>query len=452
MTTRSGSEPDLGASTPTSESPPARDDVVRRLGGRRAMLASILPNAIEFYDFYLFGLLAPVLAKVFFPSNDSVAGLLYVFTLFAVAFAARPVGAALFGHFGDRYGRRNTVVMGVLLMVVATAMIGLAPTYAAVGILAPIWLTVARLLQGISTGGQIGGLLTYLVELAPSNHRGRYGAVLNVASGLGSLLGVLSGQFIALFDPEDLASWGFRIPFLVSIPLALTVLVLRWGAPESPEFVEQQAGALVKQPLLTTFRLHSRKLLLVIGVVLTQVVGGFGLLIYLPTYLQTSVHMSQSTAYGYGVVLSVLWTVLVVPMGALSDRIGRRPVLMGGALLMAVGVFPAFAMLGSGNVVLGVLACVLLMVALSAAVGPTSAIFAEQFPTNVRYTACGVGFALATSVFGGTAPLLGTYVTASLGKPWLFLLYVALAGVVTAAVAFFAVRETAHGDLATIAT
>lgn len=429
--------------------PAATDDVVRRLGGRRAVLASILPNAIEFYDFYAFGLLAPVLAKVFFPRDDGVASLLYVFTLFAVAFGARPVGAALFGHFGDRYGRRNVLVLGILLMLFATALIGLAPTYASAGLLAPIWLTVARLLQGVSTGGQIGGLLTYLVEVAPPHRRGRYGAVLNVASGFGSLAGVLSGKLIALFNPEQLTNWGFRLPFLVSIPFGLTVLLLRWNAPESPEFVKQYATERAKLPLITMFREHTKQLLLVIGVVVAQVVGGFGLLIYLPTYLQTSAHLSASTAYNYGILLSALWILLVVPMGALSDRFGRRPVLMAGAGLLAVGVFPAFHMLASGNVILGVLGCLLLMVTLTAAVGPTSAVFAEQFPTSVRYTACGLGFALATSLFGGTAPLLGTYVTSSLKMPWLFILYVAVAALVTFVVAATAVRETVHARLST---
>jgi MFS transporter, MHS family, proline/betaine transporter len=451
MKTSRGNEPPVAPTMQSSQATAtatATDDVVRRLGGRRAVFAAVLPNAIEFYDFYAFGLLAPVLAKVFFPSGDGVASLLYVFTLFAVAFGARPIGAALFGHFGDRYGRRNVLVMGVLLMLFATALIGLAPTYASVGILAPIWLTVARLLQGVSTGGQIGGLLTYLVEVAPSHRRGRYGAVLNVASGLGSLAGVLSGKLIALFDPDQLASWGFRLPFLVSIPFGLTVLLLRWSAPESPEFVKQSTAP-AKLPLVTIFREHTGKLLLVIGVIMAQVVGGFGLLIYLPTYLQTSAHVSASTAYNYGILLSALWILLVVPMGALSDRFGRRPVLMAGAGLLAVGVFPAFHMLASGNAILGVLGCVMLMVTLTAAVGPTSAIFAEQFPTSVRYTACGLGFALASSLFGGTAPLLGTYVTSSLKMPWLFILYVAVAGLVTFVVAATAVRETAHGGLST---
>jgi MHS family proline/betaine transporter-like MFS transporter len=423
---------------------------MRRLGGRRAVLASILPNAIEFYDFYAFGLLAPVLAKEFFPGGNSVAGLLYVFTLFAVAFGARPVGAAVFGHFGDRYGRRNTLVLGVLLMLFATAMIGLAPTYGSVGMLAPIWLTAARLLQGVATGGQIGGLLTYLVEAAPPGRRGRYGAVLNVASGVGSLAGVLSGKIIALLSDDQLASWGFRLPFLLSIPFGLTVLLLRWNAPESPEFAKQETRA--KLPLAVMFRHHSAQLLLVIGVILAQVVGGYGLLIYLPTYLQESAHFSASTSYNYGILLSVLWVVLVVPMGALSDRLGRRPVLMSGTVLLAVAVFPAFSMLRSGNAVLGVLGCVLLMVALTAVVGPTSAIFAEQFPATIRYTACGMGFALASSAFGGTAPLLGTYFTSSLKMPWLFLLYIAVCSLTTGLVTLLAVRETARGQLGSALT
>lgn len=420
--------------------------VVRQLGGRRAVLSAILPCAIEFYDFYIFGLLAPILATAFFPKHDSVAGLLYVFTLFAVAFAARPIGAIVFGHLGDRYGRRNTLVMSVVVMVVATVLIGVAPTYAAVGILAPIWLTVARLLQGIATGGEIGGLLTYLTEVAPPGKRGRYGSVLNVASGAGTLLGVGTAKLISLFDADQVASFGFRIPFLLSVPLALTVFLLRWGAPESPAFVGRR-HTLVKQPVLVAFRQYWRQILLVIGVVFAQVIGGYGLLIYLPTYLQKYADIPASTTYSLGILLSLLWIAFMVPMGALSDRLGRRPVLMIGGGSLAVVIFPAFAMLESGNTFLGVLACVLIMLALTAVVGPTSAVFAEQFPMHVRYSACGVGFALASSLFGGTAPLLGTYFSSTLGRPWLFILYVAFGGLVTLTVVALAVRETAFGDL-----
>ncbi|MFG1621758.1 MFS transporter [Kribbella sp. NPDC049227] len=420
--------------------------VVRQLGGRRAVLSAILPCAIEFYDFYIFGLLAPILAKTFFPEHDNVAGLLYVFTLFAVAFAARPIGAIMFGHIGDRHGRRNTLVISVVVMLVATVLIGLAPTYASVGILAPIWLTVARLLQGIATGGEIGGLLTYLTEVAPPGKRGAYGSVLNVASGLGTLLGVGTAKLISLFDADQVAQFGFRIPFLLSIPLALTVFLLRWGAPESPEFARRR-DTLVKQPVVLAFQQHWRQMLLVIGVVFAQVIGGYGLLIYLPTYLQKYSGIPASTTYSFGILLSVLWIVLMVPMGALSDRVGRRPVLIAGGGGLALVMFPAFAMLESGRTILGILACVLIMLALTAVVGPTSAVFAEQFPLHVRYSACGVGFALASSLFGGTAPLLGTYFSSSLGRPWLFILYVAFGGLVTLTVVTLAVRETAFGDL-----
>lgn len=420
--------------------------VVRRLGGKRALVAAILPNALEFYDFYIFGLLAPVLAKAFFPSRDSVAGLLYVFALFAVAFAARPVGAIVFGHFGDRHGRRNTLVMNVMLMAVATVLIGVAPTYASVGLVAPIWLTVARLLQGIATGGQIGGLLTYLSEVAPEGKRGSYGSVLNVASGAGSLIGLITGKLISLLSADQVHDFGFRIPFLLSVPLALTVLLLRWGAPESPEFVSKQLTR-VRKPVLMTFRRHWRQLLLVIGVIHAQVIGGYGLLIYLPTYLQTSAGMSASAAYGYGIVLSILWIVFMVPMGALSDRVGRRRVLIGGGIAMPIVVFPAFSMIESGVVALGLLGCLMVMLALIALVAPTSAVFAEQFPMHVRYTACGVGFAVSSSLFGGTAPLIGTYFSSSLGHPNLFIGYVALGGLITLLVVVFAVRETAFGHL-----
>jgi MFS transporter, MHS family, proline/betaine transporter len=447
MTSTDGREADLTSTTSTAE--PGTAAAGRVTVDRRSMIASMVGSLVEFYDFYVFGLLATVIAEVFFPATDPVAGLLYTFAVFGVAFVARPVGAALFGHFGDRFGRRNSLATAILLMVGATAAIGLAPTYAAVGVIAPLWLCVCRLLQGISTGGQIGGLLSYVTELAPAHRRGLYGALLPALSACGALCGTLVGALVVnTLDHDQLITWGFRLPFLIAVPLGLSGLFLRWGgAEETSSFRRQAATAKTRKPVVETFREHGRSILVILGVLMAWHLGGFLLVIYLPTYLMIGPGIAQSDAFLYGVFTAALWAVLLLPLGALSDRVGRRPVIIGGAAWLVVLTYPAFLLLDMGRTPFVLLGCTILIGGLSAVSAPAGALLTEQFPTRVRYSATGLAFAIGSSLFGGTAPFVGTFLVSSLDATWALVLYYVLAAGVTLVVTSVAIRETAGQDL-----
>jgi MFS transporter, MHS family, proline/betaine transporter len=433
VNTAPAARPDLQAAAPSMS--------------RRALVASSIGAFLEWYDFFVYGTMATIIAPLFFPNADPVSALLATFAVYGVAFVARPVGAVVFGHVGDRIGRKPAFTLSIGLMVVATLAIGFAPTYGQIGVAATVWLVAARLAQGFSTGGEFGGGTAFVLEMAPPGRRGLYGCVQAATTGLGVLAGTGVGALLSQTLPETaMQGWGWRIPFLLAVPLAVAgVLVRRRLA--GPEFDrDAQRRSHDRTPFLETVTTHRRAVATSIGLVLGWTITAYVFVVYLPSYLTTRAGLPLGAALTVVMLGVVAWVASIVGMGALSDRVGRRPVLMGGAAAVALLTFPAFALLGSGSAGAALAALVPMMVALGAMSGPTAAALAELVPARVRYTAVGLGFGLCSAVFGGSAPYLATFLVSSLHALWLLEVYVVVAALVTLVVAAV-VRESAHAPL-----
>ncbi|MGW7380815.1 MFS transporter [Streptomyces sp. NPDC054794] len=374
----------------------------------RALAAGSVGNFIEWYEFGVYGYLAPVIAQRFFTpeGGGAVEALVKTYASFALAFFFRPVGAALFGRLGDRIGRRPVLIMVVALMTGATTLIGVLPTYATVGVLAPWLLTFLRVLQGLSAGGEFGGAVSVMTEFAPPGRRGLYGAwqSFTVALGLLGGAGAATGAATVLTG-DQLADWGWRLPFLLALPMGLGALWLRLRLEETPSFrngeraVERRPG-----------RRLAGAVALGVGRVMGWSAAGYTFLVVLPSYLQTTLHTDVRRALLATVVANLGFAATILPAGLLSDRVGRRPVMLTGAVLVVVLAVPLLDVLqdpgtspaGQGAAVFVAGAVVGLMA------GPGPALLAEMFPTHVRCTGLGLAYALSNAVFSGCAGLVIT--------------------------------------------
>src|SRR6185312_4474234 len=343
---------------------------------RKTVLAGAIGNVLEWYDFALFGYFAPVLSRLFFPASDPSLSLIATFGVFAVGFLARPLGALLFGYWGDTRGRRAALAWSIILMALPTCLVGLLPTYAQVGLAAPLTLTALRFLQGLSVGGEFTGSVTFLVEHAASTERGYIGSWAGFSAQIGALLGSGVGTLMtASLSSDDLQQWGWRIPFVVGSVIALVGWYLRRRIPESPAFERlQQAGVVSSSPVRELFRSYRAPLLQVIGLVLLHGVGFYIFYVFLPSYLTKVTDLPMGTALLINTMCMALLAILIPCMGKLSDRVGHRWVLASGAAGLALGTVPFFLWLSSGHLALIVTAQVLITVFVSAYMGPFFAI------------------------------------------------------------------------------
>lgn len=374
---------------------------------RRALVAGSVGNLIEWYEFGVYGYFATIIAERFFtPEGGGEAeALVKTYASFALAFFFRPVGAALFGRLGDRIGRRPVLVLVISLMTGATTLIGVLPTYAQAGAAAPWLLTFLRILQGLSAGGEFGGAVSVMTEFAPPGRRGLYGSWQSFTVALGLLGGAGAAVVLAtVLTEQQLAAWGWRLPFLLTLPLGLGALWLRLRLDETPAFREE--GARVTPPA----REVAGAIALGAGRIMGWAAAGYTFLVVLPSYLQSSLDASFRQALVATVLANAGFAVTIVPAGLLSDRVGRRAVMVTGALLVAVSSLPLLNLLqdpGASEAVKG--AAVLAagaVVGLMA--GPGPALLSEMFPTRVRYTGLGLAYALSNAVFSGCAGLIIT--------------------------------------------
>jgi MFS family permease len=381
--------------------------VVRDASTTRAVLAGSVGNFIEWYEFGVYGYFATVIAARFFtPEGGSEAeALVKTYASFALAFFFRPVGAALFGRLGDRVGRRPVLILVVLLMTAATTLIGALPTYATVGALAPWLLTLLRVLQGLSAGGEFGGAVAVMTEFAPPGRRGLYGSWQSFTVALGLLGGAgVAALLASLLTEDQLGDWGWRVPFLLTLPLGLAALWLRLRLDETPAF--RQETAAVGPPAGEVARTVALGAARIMG----WAAAGYTFLVVLPSYLQSTLDASFQQALIATVLANAGFAVTIVPAGLLSDRVGRRAVMLTGAVLVVLLALPLLDLLqdtGTSNsvkgaAVFGAGAVVGLMA------GPGPAMLSELFPTNVRYTGLGLAYALSNAVFSGCAGLIIT--------------------------------------------
>jgi MHS family proline/betaine transporter-like MFS transporter len=418
--------------------------VPARPSARRATVTAAIGTFVEYYDFVIYAYFASVFGPLFFPATDPRVSLLLSFVVFATSYAVRPLGGLIFGPLGDRFGRRNVLAVVILLMSGATTAIGVLPTYAQVGIVAPVLITLARLVQGISVGGEFGGAASYVAEFAPVRRRGLYMSWLGVAIGLGALGGAIVAASLTVVLPESaLATWGWRVPFLLAFPLGIVGLYLRLRLEDTPEFDEiKKSGEVEKAPLRTSLRTELPSILLTIGVLAGMTVFTYLYLIFTPSYLTTFLGYDRTTALVANIACVVGFCVGMPMFGALTDRVGRKPVLMVGSVLLAAASYPGFAMMGQGSTVLlaGVLA--VLGVLTSMCFASSLPILPELFATATRYTSLSMGWNIAATLFGGAAPLIATALITGTGNDFAPAFYAILGGLLSLITAFI-VRETA---------
>jgi len=385
--------------------------IAREEESTAAVVAGVIGNVLEWFDFGVYGFFASVIGRQFFPSSDPVAFLLATFAVFAVGFFFRPLGALVFGHYGDRAGRRNALAATVMLMAISTFAIGVMPTYTGIGVWAPILLVVARLAQGLSAGGEWGGATSFIVEYAPENRRGYIGSFQQVSVAAGFLLGSLTGALVtSTMAPEAVLRWGWRLPFLFGIVVGAVGLYMRLGLPDTPKFREiAQAGQVAKSPLAETLKTHPREVLLSMGFTVLWTVAYYVLLTYMPTYLSQVVKLPLNRALISNSVALVFFVIVIPLLGALSDRIGRKPLLILSAIGFLLFTYPLFILLSGGNFLTIVLAQMAYALILACFSGPGPAALAEIFPTRVRYSALSIGYNIAVMAFGGTAPFIATW-------------------------------------------
>ncbi len=375
---------------------------------RKTVVAGAVGNVLEWYDFALFGYFAPVLSLLFFPSSDPSLSLIATFSVFAVGFLARPLGALLFGYWGDTQGRRKALAWSILLMALPTCLVGLLPTYAQIGLAAPLALTALRFFQGLSVGGEFTGSVTFLVEHAPPAERGYIGSWAGFSAQIGALLGSGIGTVAAASLTHDaLQEWGWRIPVVSGSVIAVVGWYLRRRIPESPAFERlQQSGEISSSPARDLLLSHRTPFLQVIGLVVLHGVAFYMFYVFLPTYLTRVTDLPMGTALTINTICMALLAVLIPVMGKLSDRLGHLWILAVGAAGLALGTVPFFLWLSSGQTALIVAAQALITVFVAAYMGPFFAIVATLFPVSRRYTGLSLSYNIAAALFGGTTPLL----------------------------------------------
>lgn len=402
---------------------------------RRAVTAAMIGNATEWYDYATYGYLATVLGKVFFPPANPTLSLLASFATFSVAFLIRPLGAFLLGPLNDRIGRKRTLSITILTMALATCAIGLLPGYDAVGVAAPVALVLARLVQGFAVGGEYGGASTFVVEYAPDERRGLWASWLEFGAIGGFLLASGLTTYLTYALPEqDMNAWGWRIPFLVALPLGTIGLYLRVRLTDTPSFTaltEQAAEA--QAPVRETLTGHRLRVLLCGGIVIYSCIGTYTLLTYMPSYLEQNLGMSSAAAQALIFVVSGVLTAGIPFAGALSDRFGRRTTLAAAAVGYVVLAVPAFWLIQQamwGPTLLGLLVLTLCHIPV---LGTTTATLPALFPARVRGTGVAVGYNVSFALFGGTAPLLMTWLVDATGNLYVPALYLGLVALVVLA-------------------
>jgi len=415
---------------------------------RRAIVGASVGNTVEWFDFAVYGYLAVTLGAVFFPSEDPTISLLSSFAVFGVAFVMRPLGGLFFGPLGDRIGRQRTLATVIILMSISTFVIALLPGYATIGIWAPILLVLARLLQGFSAGGEFGGASAFIAEYSPDNRRGFLVSWLEFSTLIGFILGSTSVLVLSsVLSEEALTSWGWRIPFLIAGPLGLIGLYIRLRLDDTPEFrALESAGEVSQSPFKETITQNWKPILQVAGLVIIQNAGFYIVLTYMQTYITEQLGFSTTSASLSTMLTLLVGMVLIPPLGALSDRVGRKPVLMASCVGFVVLTYPLFLLLNAGNLAGAIAAHVALGALLAVYLSTTIAALTELFPTRVRYGGFSIGYNVSVAIFGGAAPFLATYLISVTGNPLSPAFYLIAAAIATA-VTLLTIKETARTPL-----
>jgi MHS family proline/betaine transporter-like MFS transporter len=418
---------------------------------RRAVVGASIGNAVEWFDFAIYGFLATFIAAHFFPAGDDTAALLNTFAIFAAAFFMRPLGGLVFGPLGDRIGRQKVLAVVILLMSGATLLIGLLPTYTSIGVAAPLLLLGLRCVQGFSAGGEYGGGAVYLAEYADPERRGLTVTFMAWSGVLGFLLGSVTVTVLqATLPAAAMDSYGWRIPFLLAAPLGLVGLYIRLRLDDTPEFTALRTRAdIARRPLYEALTTSWRPIMSVIGLFLIFNVGYYVVFTFLPSYLIKTLHHSKTASFVSITLASLVALILILPLAALSDRIGRRPLLIAGSAGFIVLAYPLFLLLNSGSLVAAIGAHCALAAIESVYVSAAVTAGVELFATRVRYSGFSVGYNVCVALFGGTTPYAVTWLTANVGSVVAPAGYLMVAAVLSLGTVLTLPRETdpAPGDL-----
>lgn len=422
---------------------------------KKVVVAASLGNAMEWFDFGIYGFLAITLGQVFFPGATGGHQIIATLATFAVAFLARPIGGFFFGYMGDKYGRNKVLAITIVIMAISTFSIGLIPGYNTIGYAAPILLLIARVLQGFSTGGEYSGALIFVAEYSPDRKRGFMGSWLDFGSIIGFLLGAAFVSLLTfILNNEQMLEWGWRIPFLFAGLLGLFGYYLRHHLEETPAFQQhldnQEADTTEEQPshvpLHELFTTYWKQILKCIGLVIVMNVTYYILLTYMPNYLSHNLHYSESRGVLLIIVVMVAMLFMQPIMGLLSDKFGRRPFIITGSICLFVLAIPCFYLITTGSIYSIFIGLFILAIILNMFTGCMGSTLPALFPTKVRYSALAVSFNIAISFFCGTTPLIVAWLTEAtnnLMMPAYYLMGAAVIGMI----AILTTRETANRPL-----
>jgi len=423
------------------------DDAERGSQIRMAAIASVVGTSIEWYDFFLYNTAAAVVFKdVFFPSSTDYAGTLSSFATYAVGFAARPIGAAIFGHWGDRLGRKATLIVTLVLMGVSSALIGLLPGTDSIGATAPILLVLLRVLQGIAVGGEWSGSVLLSMEWGNRKRRGLMASWPQIGVPIGLLLGTVAMSSVATASGDAFKNWGWRLPFLFSLVLVGIGLWVRLRVMETPmfaEIVERQEVA--KVPVAEVIRRHPKEIILSAFLRCSEQMPFYIFTSFALTYMEKHAGRSNTFALNAVAAAAVVGLILIPVFGHLSDSIGRKRVYAAGAILLGIVAFPYFALINTGIGVVVFVTVMLAEVPHAMQYGPQAALIAEVFPTKLRYGGAGIGYQLASVFAGGPAPLLATWLLHDYGW-WAISATMVLAAILTLT-ATILLPDRAHADI-----
>ena len=398
---------------------------------------------VEFFDYGIYGFLAATIATVFFPPSDPTAGLIMTWGIFALTFLIRPLGGIVIGGIADRIGRRAALVLSLGLMTGATVAIGLLPGYAVIGVAAPVLLLICRLIQGFSAGGEVASAFSFVAENAPNSRRGLLTAMPQLGSYLAMLCGTSLGVGLSTLLPEGaLVEWAWRIPFLVAAPLGILGFWIRRSLDDTVAFLEaKREGDTTRRPLTETVtdRATLRKVFYAVALALLNSSGYYILFSYMPSYLTKQLGFSTGNGLTVTAISIVVMLIAIPSFAALSDRVGRKPVLIGAAIASAVMAVPGYALAATGIFGFAVLGACLMALSFAGHSALISVTLVELFPTRVRGTAYSLGYNLATAIFGGAAPLIMTALIASTGVASIPAYYVIITAIGSGVAALFLV-------------
>jgi metabolite-proton symporter len=417
---------------------------------RKILIASLVGSSIEWFDYFLYGTVASlVFNQLFFPSSNPTVGLLLAYASFALSFFIRPIGGALFSHIGDKIGRKKTLVLTLSLMGAATVIIGLLPDYQTIGIWAPVLLITLRLVQGLGIGGEWGGALLLAVEYAPKNKRAFFGSIPQMGVTIGMLLGTLSLSIMTTLPEKSFMSWGWRVPFILSATLVFFGLWIRNGIDETPAFRQaKESGNIAKVPLIETLRTHWKSVLIAVGAKVVETAPFYIFSTFIVSYATTTLGFSKTAALNAVTIATVITTILIPLIGQWADKVGRKPLYIGGTIAMILYAFPYFYLLQLKSTFWLIIATV---IGLGIIWAPITAVlgtlFSEIFKTNVRYTGVSLGYQIGAAVAGGTAPLIATALLNAYNNSWIpVALYIIFTSIISL-IAVLSIRETKEIEL-----